>query len=194
MTTEKWRAIDGFEGLYYVSNFGRVKKKDPITQKEKIITPHFDPKGHITVRLRTDGKEYYLYLKNLVLEAFQDKRNRPIGFKNSDRRDCRLENLFYIENIYEQKDWNIHLGFGLWKEHPSHQGLVISDKGQVYSKGKFTKSRGGYRLKKGKILATSKISVDMQMLGTNENSIKFTDLSWKLLWDSPIFSLITKTE
>lgn len=72
---EEWRDIEGFEGLYKVSNFGRVKGLDRITSdgkhiKGKILSPQGPPNSHLIVMLWKEGKEYNCLLHRLVAKAF----------------------------------------------------------------------------------------------------------------------------
>lgn len=85
MKKEIWRPVVGYEGLYEVSNFGRVKSVDryennhflngvktKYLRKGKILKPQKKTSGHYQVCLRKNGKYYYLQLHRVVAMAFQD--------------------------------------------------------------------------------------------------------------------------
>lgn len=104
MIIEWWKYINGYEGLYMVSTFGRVKSvercityKDGRTKiiKEKILKPMLCNTGYYKVGLSKNGvvKEYLIH--RLVAEAFIDNPdNLPtVDHINTNRIDNRIENL-----------------------------------------------------------------------------------------------------
>jgi len=85
---EIWRDVVGYEGLYKVSNYGRVKSL-PRFRKNKggvlsklaggLMKPSPGKRGYMTVNLRKDNKKKLVYVHSLVLEAFVGPR--PIGYQ-----------------------------------------------------------------------------------------------------------------
>ena len=73
--TEEWKDIKGYEGLYQISNFGRVKSL--YFKKEKILKPH-STKGYLTVRLYRNkiGKDFYIHC--LVMDTFNPNKDKSI--------------------------------------------------------------------------------------------------------------------
>lgn len=69
---EIWRAIIGYEGLYEVSNWGRVKSLPRNTTSGKILKPIKDKDGYLYVCLCKDGKVKNLRVHRLVGMAFPD--------------------------------------------------------------------------------------------------------------------------
>ena len=65
--TENWKAIAGYEGLYEVSDMGRVKSL--WYGKEKILKPQ-NTSGYLKVSLRKDGHTKRQFAHRLVAEAF----------------------------------------------------------------------------------------------------------------------------
>lgn len=85
MNTEIWRPIYGYEGLYEVSNLGRVKSLgNDKSRKEKILKPHKHRKGYLVVNLYRNGKMKNFLVHRLVAEAFIPN---PYGFEQVNHRD-----------------------------------------------------------------------------------------------------------
>ena len=60
---EEWRDIEGYEGLYQVSNLGRVKSlRDKNNKKrELILKPKIMRNGYLKVDLCKNGKQKNIY-------------------------------------------------------------------------------------------------------------------------------------
>ena len=73
---EEWRAIEGYEGYYEVSNLGRVRsverpyKSGKGIKKAKILKPTVRKTGHKVVKLSLDGKCVDHYVHRLVAQTF----------------------------------------------------------------------------------------------------------------------------
>ncbi|OQA35782.1 MAG: NUMOD4 motif protein [Candidatus Dependentiae bacterium ADurb.Bin331] len=145
---EYWKTIPNFYDKYAISNLGRIKKNI----NEHILRPHYHKKGHVTVRLYKDDREYNFYLKDLVLGVFNEFKNLPIGFINGDYSDCSLGNIYYVSSLICDDVPVVKFDDEIWKEHPEQQLLMISNYGEVYSKGRYVRSKNGWRKKGGKIL------------------------------------------
>ena len=111
MKNEEWRDVVGYEGLYQVSDQGRVKsleRKVPKwdgerTVKERILKPAVKPTGYVEVNLYTGGKQKALTVHRLVCQAFHENPdNKPevnhINEDKTDNRACNLEWSTRIEN------------------------------------------------------------------------------------------------
>lgn len=78
-TNEQWRDIPGWEGLYQVSDLGRVRSLDrPVIHKNgmiqnrqgKLLRFAVMQRGHLRVSLSRDGKTVRKYVHQLVVESF----------------------------------------------------------------------------------------------------------------------------
>lgn len=98
MNKELWRMIPGYEGLYMVSNFGRVKSlKRNIILKERLAK-----EGYVRVVLykHSKGKSYYIH--RLVAQAFLENPNnyRCVNHKDENKRNNHADNLEYCTHKY----------------------------------------------------------------------------------------------
>lgn len=95
---EVWKDIQGYEGLYQVSNQGRVKSLERRTQTrvchEKIMNSQFDTR-YLFVRLSKDGKKRNLLIHRLVANEFIPNRDGCpyVNHINGKKTDNRVENL-----------------------------------------------------------------------------------------------------
>lgn len=111
MDTEIWKDVQNFEGLYQVSNFGRVRSLDRkkwggkvfYTLKGRILKPILDGKGnYLQICFHKDGKTYHKQIHQLVAGEFlENPNNYPcINHKNEIKTDNRAENLEWCSYSY----------------------------------------------------------------------------------------------
>jgi hypothetical protein len=99
---ERWRDVTGYEGLYQVSDRGRLRSRwtrdGTVGVEWTVRNPGPNPKGYVRVLLKSrDGKVVGRALHRLVLEAFVGPC--PGGMEarhlNGVPADNRLENLVW---------------------------------------------------------------------------------------------------
>ncbi len=103
---EEWRDIEGYEGLYMISNFGRVKslEREVYSQltntfmllKDRILKQTKDKiRGYLRVGLSKDGNHSTYSVHRLVAIAFINNPNNfpQIDHINAIKTDNRTENL-----------------------------------------------------------------------------------------------------
>ena len=101
MEEEIWKPIKGYEGLYEISNLGRVKSLNyNRTGKEEILKNAECSNGYLTVGLTKNGKQKLFKIHRLVAEAFiPNPENKPcIDHINTIKNDNRVENLRWVTN------------------------------------------------------------------------------------------------
>jgi hypothetical protein len=103
---ERWKPVVGWEGLYEVSDQGRVRSRPRIIHKRngrkqtvraRVRKTPVASNGYKMLALYRDGVGCFFCVHALVLEAFCGAR--PAGYetrhKNGDKLDNRLANLAY---------------------------------------------------------------------------------------------------
>lgn len=100
---EIWRDIKGYNGLYQISNIGRVKSLPKIHNlhnnsyitKERILKNSINSNGYIRITLKAFGKGKRYYVHRLVLEAFMpNPSNKPfVNHIDCNPKNNRVDNL-----------------------------------------------------------------------------------------------------
>lgn len=105
--TEIWRDIEGYEGLYQVSNTGFVKSM----RGNRILKPSVTVM-HQMVNLYKDRKPFSTYVHHLVAAAFLGERpdNHVIHHIDENPLNNRADNLQYVTQYQ-----NIHLSTKMTK-------------------------------------------------------------------------------
>ena len=92
---EIWKWIFGYEGLYQVSNFGRVKSFNGRWGSVQILKPVLQKNGYLTVSLCKNGKLKTVKIHRLVAETFlTNSDNLPeVNHKDGNKLNNCVENL-----------------------------------------------------------------------------------------------------
>ena len=95
-----WKPIKDFEGLYEISNFGKVRNSKGEIKKHGI--KRTTGTCYKTVRLWKDGKYHNKYIHRLIAEAFiPNPQNLPfINHKDEDGTNNSIENLEWCTPKY----------------------------------------------------------------------------------------------
>ena len=109
MVTEIWKDIEGYEGLYQISNLGRVKSLPKYTysrgyaqlRKEKLLRPRKTGKyrNYLSVTFN-DGKQHKVH--RLVAQAFIPNPNNLsyVNHKDENTLNNCADNLEWCTNQY----------------------------------------------------------------------------------------------
>lgn len=96
---ELFKDIENFEGLYEISNLGRILSK--VRKKPKFMSnKRFDKDGYVMVDLTKDGKIYKNKVHRLVAQAFiPNIDNKPmVNHINGVKNDNKASNLEWLTN------------------------------------------------------------------------------------------------
>lgn len=104
MKEEIWKDVCGFEGLYLVSNFGRVKGLDRVVLRKnqgtlnvrgKLLKVKTLSSGYYKVNLNCNGSAFSKRVHRLVASAFipNPKNHKTVNHKNGNKLDNRVPNL-----------------------------------------------------------------------------------------------------
>ena len=108
---EEWRSIPGYEGLYEVSSYGRVKsleksyiKKNGIMdhKPEIILSPKNNGTGYFIVCLyKNKTHKYYLIHRLVALTFIPNPDNLPcVNHLDEDKTNNRVDNLEWCDHKY----------------------------------------------------------------------------------------------
>ena len=160
---ERWKDIEGYGGVYQVSDEGRVRvlfftnnqvKKLP---KVRVMRPFNNGNGYYVVSLTQNGKRKNHYVHRLVAAAFLGNPDSlpVVNHINHDKSDNRAQNLEWCTQK-TNVDKSRHLMC-----HPK-AGAKVSSTGEKY-----------IRLKKGKFeLVIEKLSI-CKTFQTLDEAVKY---------------------
>lgn len=110
---EEWKPIEGYEGLYEISNFGRVKRIGRIeyvegfngylrNKKEMILKPKVHNRGYLQISLYKNNKMKNAYIHRLVAQAFIPNPNNysSVNHKDEEKTNNHVSNLEWCTIAY----------------------------------------------------------------------------------------------
>lgn len=101
---EIWKDIEGYEGLYEVSNTGKVRSMNyKHTGNVKELKPLNNGRGYLIVQLYKDRKMKSYMVHRLVAKAFLEDWSMwfsEINHKDEDKTNNSVDNLEYSDRKY----------------------------------------------------------------------------------------------
>ena len=147
---EIWKDIKDFEGLYQVSNLGRVKSL--YFNKEKILKVSYN-KGYLIADLYKNKKRYKRPIHILVAQTFIENPNnyKEVLHLDETRNNNCVDNLkwgTHKENtnmpLYKNRQSIAHKGLLKGEKHPMYrkeQPKELKEKWSISHKGNKSKSK-----------------------------------------------------
>lgn len=155
---ETWKNIEGYEGLYMVSNYGNVKSLDyRHTGKECILKPGTHGNGYKQVGLYKNREKKKYHIHRLVAETFiPNLYNYPIiNHKDENPSNNCVDNLEWCTHEYNMNYGTVKERIGAKnksKEISIEQRKIISE----FNRGKWT-GKKNVRAKKIICITTGEI-------------------------------------
>lgn len=100
---EIWKDIDGYEGLYQISDKRRIKSLDyRRTGEERVLKPRKTKDGYLHVGLCKEGKIKFYLIHRLIAQTFlENPEGLPeINHKDEDKTNNCAENLEWCSHQY----------------------------------------------------------------------------------------------
>jgi len=153
---EIWKDIRGFEGVYQISNLGRVKslrrvkkRSDGIkhTTSEKILKVHKNQKGYLFLSLVGEKKKMYKVHRLVAKTYIPNHGNKPcVNHVDGEKANNSVENLEWV--TYSENSIHAY-GTGLKKSPSGEQHWTtrktaykkLSDEKVLEIKSKLDKGR-----------------------------------------------------
>lgn len=114
---EIWKEIPKTEGIYCISNYGRLKTKqkkiksgiknnDFVIRKEQILRNQINKLGYNHCSIKIDGVNKNVNIHRLVAELFipNPMNKSQVGHKDENPRNNRVDNLIWL-TVKENINW-----------------------------------------------------------------------------------------
>lgn len=121
---EIWKDIDGYDGLYQVSNLGRVRRGSRLLRQSNA------GKGYLSVTLSLDGHVKRVYVHRLVAMAFipNPSVSPCVNHKDETRTNNTVDNLEWCTYAYNNTYGTCKTREAVTKSKPVEQlkgGVVV---------------------------------------------------------------------
>lgn len=121
---EIWKDIPDYEGLYQVSNLGRIKSlpRNGTIKKERILKQTLDTTGYLTIGLHKDNKVKKVNVHRLIAKTFIPNINNynVINHIDGNKTNNKIENLEWCTQSHNAKE-SIRLGLQI----PYNKKIVL---------------------------------------------------------------------
>ncbi|PPL04965.1 NUMOD4 domain-containing protein [Parapedobacter indicus] len=94
--TEIWKEIKGYEGMYSISNQGRVKNLNKSKMMKLTRSVNIQGCVRMKVNLSKSGVLKTFTISTLVANHFLGKQHGMVQFKDGDPTNCRADNIMIV--------------------------------------------------------------------------------------------------
>lgn len=132
-----WKDVKGYEGLYQVSNTGRVRSLNyRNTGKVQVLKSQGQTQAYLLVRLCKEGASKLYLIHRLVAEAFIPNPNnyKEINHVDENKQNNIVSNLEWCTREYNQNYGTINK-----RRSEKHKGKILSEE----HKAKISKAKKG---------------------------------------------------
>lgn len=145
---EIWKDIKDYEGIYQISNYGRIKslerlilypdKKHKKTIKNAILKSCDNGRGYKCIYLTKNGKREIKYIHRLVAEAFIEniENKKYVNHKDFNKSNNYVSNLEWCsqkENVnYSSKNMRHENNFNVHKSKTGYKYIYYRKKEKIY--------------------------------------------------------------
>lgn len=129
-----WKPVNGYEGIYEVSNFGDIRN----VATGRILKQKVERNGYVRVHLSKDGIAKSLLLHRIVAEAFLENPHNfcTINHIDENKQNNSFSNLEWCDMSYQNR-----YGIGALKRNKAKERAVI----QMDMSGKYVKTWGSIK-------------------------------------------------
>lgn len=109
LANEVWRDIDGYDGIYQVSDLGRVRSR--YSGEWKVLRAKKEKNGYLRLDLSKDGKQKGLTVHRIVAMAFipnDDESKNQVNHKDENKENNRVDNLEWCTAQYNLTYNDLH--------------------------------------------------------------------------------------
>lgn len=109
LKNEKWKDIFGYDGMYQVSDLGRVRSKH--SGEWKVLSPGKTTLNYSQLYLYKNGNGKRFYVHRLVANAFipnDDESKNQVNHINEDKTNNRVSNLEWCTAQYNNTYNDLH--------------------------------------------------------------------------------------
>jgi len=135
MNKEIWKDINGYEGLYQISNLGRVKSLNKLKgkntkTKEIIMNPSINKKGYKCIVLCKNSKQKHFRVHRLVAQSFipNSENKKIVNHIDCNKINNHESNLEWVTH----KENEIHAKANGLKPHGESHGRAKLTKQDIY--------------------------------------------------------------
>lgn len=154
LINEKWLPIEGYEGLYEISSYGRVRSLNYRKKGVRKVLKCYARVGYyIKTSLVKDGVRKYYRVHRLVAQAFLPQPmegQTQVEHINTDKRDNRVQNLRWVSPKGNMANELTRYHLSISHQNPSPETRRRMSEGQ---KKRFARERatgtGRYSMQKG---------------------------------------------
>lgn len=161
--TEVWKPIKGYEGLYEVSNYGKVKTLRKMSgtcyrKEHELSLNRLSVDGYVRIALRKNDKSWETKLHRLVAEAFipNPLNKKTVNHIDGNKLNNRADNLEWADR-HEQLAHAYRLGL----KKPVHTNRKLSDEAVRYIRKKYKRQSTEF----GTVALSKKFGVSNCVIG-----------------------------